>query len=117
MGLYYRYGSYVFPVSSVQIDVQHQTTFRARGYPIPTRVTHAINHTLHSSDGTPTTLTTNLNTLLSAFNTQGLDAGLYHDAALTQPTAHVIVASQTFGGTRVVAIPFKHGDGTEYFNI
>lgn len=64
------------------------------------------------SAATPAALTLAIHALEAAYNTPGLDLGLYYSAGV--PTAHTLLRSNTLGGARVVEpIQFPSGRGAE----
>lgn len=114
MATWFRYGPYIHVASEVQLAVSKHATFSARGYRQALDVTFHLSGVLISTDGTIATLTTQMNSLENAYANDGLDAGLYLDSGCTNATNHIISSGQTIGGTRVMALEWVNGDGTEY---
>ena len=108
----YRYGSYSHANNEVEVQIAQRGIRSARGFVQFIRHTHEITGKLQAAN--QAALTAAINSLKTAYSTDGLNAGLYLDDGATA-TSHVLISALAIGGVRVVAGPnFPAGTGAEY---
>ncbi len=108
----YRYGSYSHANNEVEVQIAQRGIRSARGYVQFVRHTHQIAGKLQAAD--QAALTAAINSLKTAYGSDGQNAGLYLDDGSTA-TSHVLISANAIGGVRVVAGPdFPEGTGAEY---
>ncbi|MBS0263891.1 MAG: hypothetical protein JSS02_18275 [Planctomycetes bacterium] len=108
--MYVQYGTYAHARNEAAVQIGKQALFSPRGYRRGLRETWRIVGVLQAAD--PGSLTEALASLRTAYATNGLDLGLYHDDGT--PTDHRIISANTLGGTRVLHSAFPEGTGAEY---
>lgn len=117
MSTYFAWGNYVHDANDIQLSVHKKAVFSKRGYLQAIKVMYGLSGALIQQDGDPSALNTKVLALEAAYAIESQPFGLYFDTGLTQPTAHTIALSQTIGGTRVSALDWANGDGTQGVSI
>ena len=106
-----KYGSFAHEQNDAAIAISRRGNYSGRGNLEYVRETWSIRGFLQAAS--QSALTTAINSMKAAYNSNGYDVGLYLDDGTTL-TSHYMTSSQARGGVRVVALDFPEGEGAEY---
>jgi hypothetical protein len=123
----FKYGNYAHQPGEVTIAVTKRAVNSPRGLKSLIRQTFTVAGVLLSSDGTPATLTTQMNALGNAYgvnpNTgQVTGAADFQNAILylgdgVTPTEHQMYSGNSLSGTRVTSFSWLNGNNAEYVSF
>ena len=105
-----KYGTYSHATNEATIQIAKEPVYSARGYRLGTLERWNVQGVLHADDAAA--LTTALDALEDAYQTQGKDLVLQTDASVD--TQHKIATADTVGGVKVMHFGYPTGDGAEY---
>ena len=110
--MFFKYGSYTHAADECSLVVTKTPRFNEGGQQISTLERWDVAGFIQAAS--QAALTTAINSLASAYATNGQDATLLLNDGVT-PTHHQILNANTLGGIRVVQAPsFPQGKGAEY---
>lgn len=109
----FKYGSYSHQIAEIGLVATQILHFDDKGEPAFHRYRWTIRGQIFGTD--PSDLTTKLAAMEASY-TQNENAGLYEDDGTT-PTHHVVAASSTLGGVRVLGIEYpRDGIGSAEYS-
>jgi hypothetical protein len=108
--MYLKYGSYAHASGEASIAIAKEAIFSDSGIRTDIRETWTINGMMFATNSTA--LTSALLAMQAAYSKNGLDLGLYEDSGAA--TAHVLLATDCRGGTKVLSIGYPKGTGYQY---
>ena len=108
----FAYGSTAFPEGSVDLSIVRAPIEGEQGVRRGTKITWNLSGQIEAAD--QASLTTAIQALEAAFDTNGRDAILYLPDGVT-PTAHQLLNAGSSTGVKVVKLPsYPTGQGAEY---
>ena len=114
--MFFRYGSHTHPENEVNlVSFRQETDRNARGGVASTRKTLTIEGVLLAS--TQATISSTIETLEKAYETEGKDAGLYTDDGagnISAVTPHFLDSGASVGGVKIQSISYPQGTPSEY---
>lgn len=106
-----KYGTYAHENNEVTVAISRRSQYSQRGILEYTRESWVMRGFIQAAS--QSALTTAIDSLRTAYATNGYDVGLYLDDGTTL-TSHYMTSSNARGGVRVVDLEFPEGEGAEY---